>query len=541
MALGFRLEQRQSLQLVMTPQLQQAIKLLQMSNLELREFVEAEMESNPLIRVEERAEEPFGGSASRPEAAPEARPETSSETGPAGPDSGEAPLDARLTPEGDLSLGAETFDTGTENLYDTGPTESGPTESGPHGTGPGEASAWAGVGAGGNRSFDAPGFDLEQQPDRPASLRAHLLAQLGQSRAEPQIAALARLLVEELDEHGLLRTGLAEIAARLGAALGQVTVGQLEAALALVQGCEPTGVGARDLTECLALQLAERDRLDPAMRRLVDNLDLLERGERRRLRALCGVDEEDFADMLAELRALDPRPCAGFQAERAETLIPDVFLRRAPGGYWGGGGWEIELNSETLPRVLVDNRYAARLAAAGGKVGGEAGREARAFVSDCRASASWLVRSLDQRARTILTVATEIVRQQDRFFAEGIAGLKPLTLSMVAEATGLHESTASRVTSNKYIATERGIFELKFFFTNAVGGQGLAAAAVRDRIRVMIGAEAPGEILSDDMIVERLQVDGADIARRTVAKYRRVLGIPSSIERRRLKVMMAEG
>ncbi len=511
MALGIRLDLKQSQQLVMTLQLQQAIKLLQMSNLELREFVEAEMESNPLIRVEE---EP-GGTASEPEAAPDASPESE-------PESGETPLDARLTPEGDHSLGAETFDTGAENLYDIGPNDSGPNE-----TIPGEAAAWAGVGAGGNRSFDAPGFDLEQQPDRPASLRTHLLAQLGQSRAEPPVLLLARLLVEELDEHGLLRTGLAEIAARLGAAPEQV-----EAALALVQGCEPTGVGARDLAECLALQLAERDRLDPAMRRLVDNLDLVERGERRRLRALCGVDEEDFADMLAELRTLDPRPCARFQAERAETLIPDVFLRRAP-----GGTWEIELNPETLPRVLVDNRYAAQLAAARGG----AGREARAFVSDCRASANWLKRSLDQRARTILTVATEIVRQQDRFFAEGIAGLKPLTLRMVAEATGLHESTASRVTSNKYIATERGIFELKFFFTNAVGPEGLAAAAVRHRIRVMINAEAPGGILADDIIVERLQEDGVDIARRTVAKYRRVLGIPSSVERRRLQAMMAEG
>jgi len=525
MALGIRLDLKQSQQLVMTLQLQQAIKLLQMSNLELREFVEAEMESNPLIRVEE---EP-GGTASEPEAAPDASPDLGPESEP---ESGETPLDARLTPEGDHSLGAETFDTGAENLYDSGPNDSGPNDSGPNDSGPnetipGEAAAWAGVGAGGNRSFDAPGFDLEQQPDRPASLRAHLLAQLGQSRAEPPVLLLARLLVEELDEHGLLRTGLAEIAARLGAAPEQV-----EAALALVQGCEPTGVGARDLAECLALQLAERDRLDPAMRRLVDNLDLVERGERRRLRALCGVDEEDFADMLAELRTLDPRPCARFQAERAETLIPDVFLRRAP-----GGTWEIELNPETLPRVLVDNRYAAQLAAARGG----AGREARAFVSDCRASANWLKRSLDQRARTILTVATEIVRQQDRFFAEGIAGLKPLTLRMVADATGLHESTASRVTSNKYIATERGIFELKFFFTNAVGPEGLAATAVRHRIRAMINAEAPGGILADDTIVERLQEDGIDIARRTVAKYRGVLGIPSSVERRRLQAMMAEG
>jgi RNA polymerase sigma-54 factor len=503
MALGFRLDLKQSQQLVMTPQLQQAIKLLQMSNLELREYIELEIESNPLISVEAEAE-----------AQPETQPETLSNPQT---DEAETPLDARLTAEGDHSLIAETFDTGTENLYDSdiGAGGAGSMESGPR-------EAAAPVGAGGNQSFDAPGFDLEQQPDRPASLRAHLLAQLGQSRAGPQVLLLARLLVEELDEHGLLRTGLADLAARLGA-----EPGQMEAALALVQRCEPTGVGARDLAECLALQLAERDRLDPAMRVLVENLPLLERGERRRLRALCGVDDEDFAGMLAELRALDPRPCAGFQTERAETLIPDVYLRRG-----SGGNWEIELNPETLPRVLFDNRYAAELA--------KDGREASAFVSDCRANASWLMRSLDQRARTILAVATEIVRQQDGFFTEGIAGLKPLTLRMVADEIGMHESTASRVTSNKYIATERGIFELKFFFTNAVGSDGLAAEAVRHRIRAMVSAEALGKVLSDDVIVAQLQEDGIDIARRTVAKYRRVLGIPSSIERRRLQAMMPE-
>jgi RNA polymerase sigma-54 factor len=507
MALGIRLDLKQSQQLVMTPQLQQAIKLLQMSNLELREYVEHELESNPLIRIEAAA-------GTLVETLPEMPPDTKSDL-PA------TPLDARLTPDGDHSLAAETFDTGAENLYDTPPDEPGT-----FGPGPGGSTSRTGGGTGGSHTFDAPGFDLEQQPEHPESLREHLLAQLGLSRAEPQVLLLSRLLVEELDEIGYLRTSLAELAARLGAAPEQ-----LEAALTLVQDCEPTGVGARDLAECLALQLAERDRLDPVMRRLVENLYLLERGERRRLRALCGVDDEDFTDMLAELRTLDPRPCSGFQTDRAETLIPDVYLRRTA---WGG--WEVELNTETLPRVLVDNRYAAQLAA----TRGGAGSETRAFVSECRANASWLVRSLDQRARTILTVATEIVRQQDRFFAEGITGLQPLTLRMVADAAGLHESTASRVTSNKYIATERGIFELKFFFTNAVGSGGLAAEAVRHRIRAMVTAEAPGNVLSDDTIVEQLQEDGIDIARRTVAKYRKVLGIPSSVERRRHKAAMAQ-
>jgi len=506
MVLGFRLDLKQSQQLVMTPQLQQAIKLLQMSNLDLREFVEREMESNPLILA---GEEPEGAPGSISDNAGAAAGVERGAPPENGPESGETPLDARLTPEGDHSLGAETFDTGAENLYDPGP---------------GEDAEWArtGAGRGGGRSFDTPGFDLEQQPDRPVTLRAHLLTQLGQRRAAPTVLLLARILVEELDEQGFLRADPVALSARLGASAEQVAE-----ALALVQDCEPTGIAARDLAECLALQLAERDRLDPAMQRLIGNLDLVQRGELRRLRALCQVDEEDFSAMLAELRELDPHPGAGFQVERAETLIPDVFLRRA-----SGGGWDVELNTETLPRVLVDNRYAAQIAAAGA--------EARAFVSDCRANANWLMRSLDQRARTILAVATEIVRHQDLFFAKGIDGLRPLTLQMVADAVGLHESTVSRVISNKYIATDQGTFGLKFFFTNAVGPDGLAASAVRDKIRRLIGAEVPGRILSDDTIVEQLQQDGVVIARRTVAKYRKSLGIASSVERRRMSAMMAE-
>jgi RNA polymerase sigma-54 factor len=510
MALGIRLDLKQSQQLAMTPQLQQAIKLLQMSNLELREFVEHELETNPLIRLE-------GNSDTRPDsrAEPFPAPEAHSEIA-------EAPLDTRVTSDGDHSLGAETFDTGRENLYDIAPGDTNIAETPQIGGGIGTS-----VGAGGNLAFDASSFDLEQQPDRPVSLQAHLLAQLGQCRADPPILMLARLLVEELDEHGFLRGGMADLAERLGAEPRQV-----EAALALLQGCEPTGVGARDLAECLALQLAERDRLDPAMRLLLANLRLLERGDLRRLKALCGVDDEDFPEMLSEIRALDPRPCAAFHAERAETLIPDVYLRRVPGDHLGGSGWQIELNTETLPKVLIDNRYATRLAAGG--------REASSFVTQCSANANWLIRSLDQRARTILSVTAEIVRKQDRFFVEGIPGLTPLTLAMVADAVGLHESTVSRVTSNKYIATERGIFELKFFFTNAVGAEGLSAETVRHRISNLVAAEVAGAVLSDEEIVKRLQSDGVEIARRTVVKYRKALGIPSSVDRRRRFAMLSK-
>lgn len=482
---GLRLQLRQSQRLAMTPQLQQSIRLLQMSNLELAAYLAEEVEQNPLISLED------GGGERAAEAAQA--------------DPLEAPLDRWAAAEGGATLGAEVFDTGAENIYETAP---------------GEGAAWAGVGAGGSREVEAAGAGLEGEPAPPPTLREHLLAQLGQMRARAPVAALARAIVEELDEAGYLRTGLDELGQRLGAAAPE-----LEAALALVQSCAPTGVGARGLAECLRLQLAERGRLDPAMAELVANLELVARSERRRLRALCGVDDADLTEMLAELRALDPRPGAAFAHERAETRVPDVLLRR------GAGGWELELNPETLPRLLVDRRYALRLRAGG--------KQTHRFLAEASASAHWLVRSLDQRARTILAVASEVVRRQEAFLDEGVSALKPLTLRMVAEATGLHESTVSRVTANKAMATPRGVLDLRFFFTNAVGEDGPAAEAVRHRIRGLIAAEAAGAILSDDAIVEKLQADDIEIARRTVAKYRNALGIPSSAERRRLKAALA--
>ena len=500
MSIGLRLDLKQTQQLVMTPQLQQAIKLLQMSNLELAEFVEHAAEQNPLIAIEKgEGAEPIRGPAEAP-AVPE----------PAGP----VATDQRVTAEGDHALGDETFDTGVENLHGGEPRDG--------------AAPPARLSGSAASAEDGP--SLEERLAGRLGLREHLRAQLGQARADRTdggaLPLIARYLVEELDEDGYLRADLGEIAGRLG-----VPLGKAEAALALLQGCDPTGVGARNLAECLALQLRERDRLDPAMQALLDNLDLLARGDWKRLRAVCGVDAEDLADMVGELRRLDPRPCAAFGAVEPETVVPDILLRRTT---WGG--WHLELNAETLPRVLLDRDYAA-------EIGGRDCAETRRYLADCMASANWLIRSLDQRARTILKIATEIVRHQQRFFDDGIAGLRPLNLRTVAEAVGMHESTASRVTSNKYIATERGIFELKFFFSNAVGGDadgsggGIAAESVRHRIRAMVDAEPPAAVLSDDEIVERLHAEGIEIARRTVAKYRKSLNIPSSIERRRHKAL----
>jgi RNA polymerase sigma-54 factor len=494
---GLRLDLRQTQQLVMTPQLQQAIKLLQMSNLELAEFVAQAAESNPLIAIDR-------GEAETPAPAP--------------PGADPVAADRRVTAEGDHALAAETFDTGAENLHDAdiAPARTAASRQ----DGPGRLAPARGVPAGGE---DLPGIEDRLAARR--SLRDHLREQLGRARAGGNLVSIARYLVEELDENGYLRTDLSAVAERLS-----VQKQEVEAALAVLQGCDPTGVGARDLAECLALQLAERGRLDPPMRALLDNLDLLARGEWRRLRALCRVDEAALSGMVRELRRLDPRPCAGFDAAEPETLVPDILMRRT-----GWGGWELELNHDTLPRVLVDREYVA-------SIGPLRDGDTRRWLAECQASAGWLVRSLDQRARTILKIASEIMRQQQRFFDEGIAGLRPLTLRAVADAVAMHESTVSRVTSNKYIATERGIFELKFFFTNAVGGRengggDVAAEAVRHRVRAMVDAEDPEDVLSDDAIVERLIAEGVEVARRTVAKYRKALGIPSSVERRRQKAM----
>ena len=480
MSIGLRLDLRQTQQLVMTPQLQQAIKLLAMSNLELTDFIAAEVEKNPLLEIASTDEAP-------------AEPLT--------PRTGEpTPADARTDDHG---LAAETFDTGTENLHDTAPSD------GPSPIGETRSAV---------RSAPADAVDLEDRLSGLPSLRDHLLGQIGQMPFEGPVDLIARYLVDELDEHGYLRTDLDEIADRVGA-----TPAQAEAALAALQTCEPTGVAARNLAECLGLQLAERDRLDPAMQALLTHLDLLPAGEVKRLRQICGVDAEDFSGMVAELRALDPRPCAAFDIEEAQTLVPDLIAR--PNAW---GGWSLELNADTLPNVLIDRTYRASISANGDD-------DARQYLSDCHANASWLVKSLDQRARTILKVGTEIVRRQERFMTDGITGLQPLTLRVIADAIGMHESTVSRVTRNKYMATHRGIFELKFFFTNSVGGEDdIAASAVRHRIKSMVQDEVAGAVLSDDAIVDALKSEGIDIARRTVAKYRKSLNIPSSVERRRL-------
>jgi RNA polymerase sigma-54 factor len=467
---GLRLDLRQTQQLVMTPQLQQAIRLLQMSNLELAEHVRDAARENPLIRPE-----PELGEREAPQPPANARREI-------GAGEAEAP-----------------FDTGRENLYEAAPA-------------PPRVPSLA---ARGNDTLP----DIAERRASPVSLRDSLHAQLGQTRLAPDVRRVAALMVEALEPDGYLREDTGELAARIEASPALV-----DHALAALQACEPAGVGARTLAECLALQLAATGRLDPMMQAFLDNLDLVAKADMRRLATRTGADAEDLAEMLAEIRRLDPRPGLAFGDDDPAPRVPDILMRRAR-----AGGWEIELNPDTLPRISLDRNYAARLDASGEVVD--------RWIAERRAEAAWLSRTIDKRASTILAVTAEIVRQQDGFFEEGVSALRPLTLKAVAERTGLHESTVSRVTANKHLASPRGIFELKFFFTNAVGDGEMAAETVRQRLKALVEAEPPDGVLSDDALVETLRREGVDIARRTVAKYRKMLAIPSSVERRRRKAL----
>ncbi len=507
MALSAKLVMRQGQSLVMTPQLMQAIKLLQLSNLELAGFIEEELERNPLLeRAEDReAQEPA-----------------------------DEPGDSALDPgEGDWSR--EEFETDRASLEAGLGTELGNAFE--H-DGPGAAAAspsdglglsatsWTGTSSGG-AGFDGEDPDLERFVAATATLHDHLGAQLMLATSDPGDRLIGRAIIDAIDDAGYLSEPLEAIAERLGAPLSRIM-----AVLGIIHGFEPTGVGARGVAECLELQLRDRDRFDPAMAALVGHLDLLARRDLAGLKRVCGVDDEDMADMIAELRTLDPKPGRAFGGGTIQAVVPDVYVRAAP-----DGSWLIDLNTDVLPRVLVSQSYHARVSR---KPASEADKS---FVANCLQTANWLTKSLEQRARTILKVSSEIVRQQDAFFDRGVEFLRPLNLRTVADAIGMHESTVSRVTSNKYMASPRGIFELKYFFTAAIAstraGGSHSAEAVRFRIKQMIDAESPADILSDDAIVMRLKSADIDIARRTVAKYRESLRIPSSVERRREKQSLA--
>ncbi|AOL93100.1 RNA polymerase factor sigma-54 [Porphyrobacter sp. LM 6] len=492
MALGPRLDIRQTQSLVMTPQLQQAIKLLAASNLEIETFIAEAMEANPLLDTGGPADP---GEPERIEiAAPAGEDATADQLMLAGGGEGDAPLD----------LGAVDRD------FDTG-----------DGEGPSMRDAEWGAASGSVGDFDDMP-DWEQLRAAEVTLAEHLEGQIGAAASDAQTAFIARHIIGLLDEAGYLTVPLQEVADEL-----RVDIFDAKAGLRLVQSLDPSGVGARNLAECIAIQAREADRYDPCMKALIDNLDLVARGEVERLKRLCRVDDEDFADMLRELRSYNPRPGLAFAPAETGTVVPDILLTAN-----AGGGWDLAINEDTLPKLIVNRGYYLELNS------GATNKESQSWLKEKLADAHWLIRALDQRQKTILKTAAEIVKQQDGFFRRGVSELRPLTLREVAEQIGMHESTVSRVTSNKYLACARGTFELKYFFTSGVAsadGEGASSAAIKARIKALIDAETVKNILSDQQLAEMLQKEGFDLARRTVAKYREAIGLGSSAERRRAK------
>ncbi len=495
--LHLRLEPRQSQKLVITPQLRQAIKLLQFSAIELQSYIENEIRENPLLSASE-GDEPVPGA--------------DHEVGVKG--DGEADVPAFDTRDGaaiEINQDYEPQSPG-DALYEN------------------EAPAFS-YDVGGEWSAPSGGpapageeYDPFATATAGVSLADHLNGQAQLAFADPQDKFIASYLIDLVDAGGYIRTSMEEVAEALS-----IEAGEVERVLGVLQSFDPAGVCARGLAECLALQLKEKDRYDPFMERLLDNLDLIAAADFQRLRKLCGVDQDDLREMIAELRALNPKPGAGFETVEVETLVPDVIVKRGP-----DGAWKAELNPNAAPSLAVDRAYYANLRSC---CRSDADRS---YLSDRLSSANWLIKSLEQRLSTILKVATAVIEEQSAFFDHGVRHLKPLNLRQIATKIGMHESTVSRVTSNKAIATPRGIFEMKYFFTSAIASAGASSEAhsseaVRDRIKELILNEQAEEILSDDRIVTLLKAEGIDIARRTVAKYREALRIPPSATRRRQK------
>ncbi len=488
MALAPKLQARQGAQLAMTPQLQQAIKLLQLSNIELSAFVEEQLEKNPLL------ERGTGDENRRGEAV-----DAVSDTPNSGADtvtSGEAMSDMD-TPDHALAPESTAADVG--GSVDWSRNDS-------------------------NGSFSGSSdYDPMANSAADITLSEHIQSQLPHLKFSDRDRLVADYLAGHVDDAGYMRLSVSEASENLG--VGEARISSI---LLQLQTLEPTGLFATSLPECLGLQLREMGALDDSMQTLLDNLPLLAKHDLSKLSKLCDVNMDELKLMIEALRKLSPKPGQAYGGTMAGAVEPDVYIRQTP-----NGGWSVELNADTLPRVLVNKRYYNEIKKAGGD-----DDAARSFISECHADANWLVKSLDQRARTILKVSSEIVKQQDGFFAFGIDHLRPLKLRDVADAIEMHESTVSRVTSGKYMHTPRGLFELKFFFTAAIpsldGGEGYSSESVRHKIKILISEETATTIVSDDKMVQLLRHQGIDIARRTVAKYRESMSIPSSVERRRI-------
>jgi len=509
MALTQKLELKQGQSLVMTPQLQQAIKLLQLSNIELDDFVAGELENNPLLERKRENERELGSE--------EASAAPAQETAPGSESANSQSTDEWLQDGSGAADPASVLDTDYENVDPESDRQNIPSD---------HKMSWE-VSQGGGGGAVGEGVNFEAFVSTELTLRDHLIEQLKMMYLESVQTLVGEHLIDMIDDTGYLRGDIGVLADRLG-----VEHEFVASVLREMQTMEPLGVFARDLRECLKIQLIQKDRYDPQMALALENLHLLATHQLPELKRICNADNEDLADIIMEIKHLNPKPGLEFGSVVMQPVVPDVIVKPK-----ADGSWHVELNSETLPRVLVNQIYYTSVTSSSATKDTE-----KSFINECLQNANWLVKSLDQRARTILKVSEEIVRQQDGFLTYGVQHLRPLNLKTVADAISMHESTVSRVTSNKYMETNRGVFELKYFFTSSINssdaGEDYSSEAVKDRIKKLIEGETVTSILSDDKIVDKLGIVGIDIARRTVAKYREAMDIPSSVQRRRQKKLL---
>lgn len=498
-----RLDIKQSQSMVMTPQLQQSIKLLQMTSVELVHFLDQELEKNPFLEEADGEPDVSNEEKSSDRADNSAADESTLFESP----------EASPPQDKPLIEGEEQSD-----AWDDGTVSSAVYEGS-------ETLSYANVGQGNGSASsisNAPTFDEYTESEK--SLREHISDQIFLEIHDPIERMIALYLSEQLDENGYLCIELKEVAERL-----KCDKKLIEKVIESVQGFDPAGIFARDLSECLALQLKDRNHFDPAIELLLKNLDLVAEGNLKALQKRCDVSEEDVQDMIREVRTLNPKPATGFARDVVQIMQPDVFLRKH-----SEKGWIVELNSESLPRVLVNRRYYAEVENEVGK-----NEDGKKFLSEQLQTANWLTKALDQRANTILKVATEIVSQQDDFLKFGIQYLKPLVLTDIAKKIEMHESTVSRVINGKFMATHIGVFELKYFFSSSIashhGGDDVSSRTVKFIIKELIDNEPDNKPFSDDTLVKMLADKGIKLARRTVTKYREALKIGSSVERRRAK------
>ena len=467
-------------QLTMTPQLQQAIRLLQLPALELQAHIRELLETNVMLEPMDEGESETAG------------PPESAEPTAAEPVGGEQSA-AQEEPQESVEVLEEDW--------------------GGHGAGGGE-SAWSGDEEDRQQEFaDASGQSLQE----------YLLWQLELAKLGPRELAIARAIVDAINDDGYLTESLDEIADTLKPEV-QCAAEDVEAVLGGVQALDPPGVAARSIGECIELQLRQLDQTTPGMATAIEiarhYLERLAGRELATLKRELRTSEEDLAEALALVRACHPRPGATVSTSAPQYVVPDVFVRRTD------RGWAVEINSATLPRVRLNQSYANLL----GRSASHA--SLRAQLQEAR----WLLKSLEIRHETLIKVARSIVERQVSFLEHGEEHMRPMILKDIAEAVGMHESTISRVTSGKYMHTPRGVFELRYFFSSQIegaDGSGTSSTAIRAKIRKLVKEEDPLAPLSDGRIADLLSAEGIPVARRTVAKYREAMNIPSSGERKR--------